>query len=159
MGDPYAKGKPILAADLNTTHTLARQGAGLQGAAGGASGAPPVAVPPSSVFISVIARSVSTPSFLSEHSYTILLPAPGGGAGEEYEISYEQLIVPVEWSLVDPGAPRNMSFVPAAVVGDDEWAAQPWRARGILHRPQGLDASNERYAMVELFGLCPLRGC
>ncbi len=107
------------------------------------------------IFVAVVQRSVSAPAKIADHAYTVT------DGVSRWAIDPTRLIVPVEPALLDastaPGG-RPMAFWPAAVAGEDEANAAPWRAWGVLYRGPGAETDTSDHA-VRLFGLCPARGC
>ena len=132
-------GDPITAQNLNATALAAK------------APAESINPPTRSIRVHVVARAVSQPAVLEEHGYSV------SDGTDTWEIGWADLIVPVQPDLIGPSASLGQGFVPAEVVGEGLAIEQPWRAFGVLHRLPGPDDSVA--IGVELFGLCPHRGC
>ena len=146
----FVAGRPISAAALERVRLNAERVGGYQPGAPGASMLVGVDAPITRFPIFVVERSVSAPSRLSAHSYTVT------DGGQEWPVEHTQLIVGVEPALIDGSPP--MGFVPAEIAGQGLAVEQPWRSWGELIRGPGGTPNTSAYAVL-LYGLCPWRNC
>lgn len=144
----FSRGDALTTGNLNPIVDACRRMERTPGAPASSPGFP--AIGREQLRVTVVARNVSGPAPLAQHGYVVT------AGGEQWDVDPSRLVVKVEYPLViDQDKP--MGFWPADVAGRGLAVIEPWRAWGTLYR--GPDASGQPDFAVELFGLCPARGC